>query len=316
MDDEAAVVRADPAAAQLGRGHRAEDRVRAAGRQRDVERLGLRVIGHGPEVLQAAGTRAVVHGHVDLRDALGDQDALPAHRVDVDDVLVTQVERVPKRPGARIELPQDADLAHLEQRQPVAPVDEDDLEHLVQIVRLGGDVLKVPADLPGLGIQGQRRVRVQRRPRGAALHDGPRLGLGGGPVDQVGPGVVAARNPRVGAGAPAQRQVAPGVASRIPGPRHGRRAPQLGTGVGIVGRDEADVVLVPLAPRHARDDPAPHHDRATGVPVAEAAVGHLVLPDELSRPRVEGDELGPARAGEDPVAVDGDAAAGPCRGAG
>ena len=186
MDDEAAVVRADPAAAQLGRGHLAENGVRAAGRQRDVERLGLGVIGHGPEVLQAAGTRAVVHRHVDLGDALGDQDALSAHRVDVDDVLVAQVERVPKRPGARIELPQDPDLAHLEEREPIAPIDEDDLEDLVQVVGLGGDVLEVPTNLAGLGIQGQRRVRIQRRALGAALHDGPGLGLGGGPVDQVG----------------------------------------------------------------------------------------------------------------------------------
>ena len=161
---------------------------------------------------------------------------------------------------------------------------------------------------PVSGFQGQRRVRIQRRARGAALHDGPRLGLGGGPVDQVGVGVVAARNPCVGAGAPAQGQVAPGVSSRVSGARDRRRAPQLGPGVGVVGRDEADVVLVPLAPRHPRDDLAPHHDRAAGVPVAEAAVGHLVLPDELAGPRVEGDELGAARAGEDPVAVDGDAA--------
>ena len=122
--------------------------------------------------------------------------------------------------------------------------------------------------------------------------------------------VSGSKLPGIQASAPArqaQRQVAPGVAARVPGARHGRGAPQLGAGLGIVGGDEADVVLVPLASRHPGDHLALHDDRTAGVPVAEAAVGHLVLPDQLARPCVEGDQLGPARAGEEPVAVDRDA---------
>ena len=122
------------------------------------------------------------------------------------------------------------------------------------------------------------------------------------------PGVVASWDPRVGSRPPGQGQVAPGIAARVSGARDGRRAPQLGAGLRIVGGDEADVVLVPLAPGHPGYDLAPHDDRAAGVPVAEAAVGHLVLPDQLTRPRVEGDQLRSARAGVDLVTVDGDAA--------
>ena len=169
-------------------------------------------------------------------------------------------------------------------------------------------MLEVPADVSGLGVQGQRRVGVQGRALGAALGAGPRLGLGGGPIDEIRLGVVAPRDPGVGSRAPGQRQIAPGVAAGVSGACDGRGAPQLGAGLRIVGGDEADVVLVPLAPRDPGDDPSLHDDRAAGVPIAEVAVGDPMLPDELARPRVEGNQLRAARAGEDLVVVNGNAA--------
>ena len=161
---------------------------------------------------------------------------------------------------------------------------------------------------PVSGSRASVELGVERRAFGVPLHDGPRLGLGGGPVDETRLGVVAPRDPRIGPRAPNQRQVAPGVAGRVSGAGDGRGAPQLGAGLRIVSGDEADVVLVPLAPGHPGHDLAVHDNRAAGVPVAQVAVGHLMLPDQLTRPRVEGNQLRSARARVDLVVVDGDAA--------
>ena len=298
-----------PAAADLrGLRHRPEDRVGAAGGQRNVERVGLRVVGHRPQVLEAARAGAVVHRDVELRDPLPAQDALAGRRMQVHDVLEAEVVGGEVLAGLRIELPEDADLAHLEQPPPVAAVDDDQLEHLVEVVRLGRNVLEVPLDLAGLRVERQRRVAVQRRALGAALRAGPGLGLRGGPVDQVGVRVVAAGDPGVGAGPERERQVAPGVAAGLARAGHRGGAPQLGAGLGVVGRDEADVVLVVLAARDARDHHALHDDGAARVAVAELVVGHLLLPHHLAGAGVERDELRLARAGVDLVVVDGDVA--------
>ena len=64
-------------------------------------------------------------------------------------------------------------------------------------------------------------------------------------------------------------------------------APQLGAGVGVVRRDEADVVLVALASRDPGDDPPLHDDGTARVPVAERGVGDLILPDDLTSARIE-----------------------------
>ena len=168
--------------------------------------------------------------------------------------------------------------------------------------------LEVPRQLAGCGIQRQHAVRVERVAVRLARHAGPRLGLRGRPVGQVGLRVVAARNPGVGAGAERQRQVAPGIAPRLPGPRDGGGAPHLLSGIRIVGRDEADVVLVVLAAGHSGDDVAVHHDRAAGVAIAQAVVGDGVIPDHLAGGRVQGHDVGVGRVDEDLVAVDGDRA--------
>ena len=218
MDHESPVAQPVSAATRRRVRHRREDELRTAGCQRDVERVCLGVIGHGPQVLQPARPRTVVHPLVEPRDPLRAENPLSADRVDIDDVLIAQVVGVAKRPGLRVKLPQDADLAHLEQRSLVAPVDEDDLEDLVEVMSFGGNVLEVPADRPGLWVDGQGRVGIQRGARRAPLRARPRLGLGSRPVDQVGAGVVAPGEPGVGASAVDQRQVSPRVTTGVPRP--------------------------------------------------------------------------------------------------
>ena len=156
------------------------------------------------------------------------------------------------------------------------------------------------------GFEGEHAVRVQRVAVGAARQPRPRLGLRGRPVGEVRGRVVAARNPGVAPGPEHRRQVAPRVAARIARLRHGGRAPQLGAGLRVMGRDEAGAVLVALAAGHAGDDLPVDDDRTARVAVAEPVVGHGVVPDHLAGPRVEGDDVGVVRVQEDLVFVDGD----------
>ena len=223
-----------------------------------VQQLRLGVVGAGPPVADAAEVGTEVELDAGDRDHLRPVGHLAGRGVDVEHVLVAEVVGGHERAGRAVELPQDAVLAHLEERLPPPVVDEHALEHVVEVVGLARHELVVPLQLARRGVEGEDAVRVQRVAVGLARHPRPRLGLRGRPVGQVGLGVVGARYPRVGPGPERQGQVAPRVAARLARARDGRRAPHLLSGLRIVGGDEADVVLVVLAPRHAGHDAAVH----------------------------------------------------------
>ncbi len=210
--------------------------------------------------------------------------------------------------GARlaIELPQDAELAHLEDRLTPAAVDQDVLEHFIHVLRLARQELVIPIDLAGIGIERQRAVGVERVAVGAAHGARPGLGLRRRPIDQIGGGIVASRNPRVAAGAECQRQVAPGVAAGLTRPRDRGRAPQLAPRVRVIGRDEAHIVLVAGAAGHAGDHVALRDNRAAGIFIAELVIGDRVIPDHRAGPRVQSDHVRVRRVDENLVAIEPD----------
>ena len=204
----------------------AEDRFLAVQAHRDVQRIGLRAEGHGAPALEPGRARTHVDLDADLRDLPGPVRDLAGLRIHVQDGLILEIGRVDERAGRPIELPENAELAHLEERLASADIDQDVLEDFVHVLRFAGQVLVVPLHLSGVGIERERRVRVERRAVGAADGSGPRLGLRRAPVDEVRVRIVAAGNPRVAAGAEPERQVAPRLAAGLARASDGRRAPQ------------------------------------------------------------------------------------------
>src|SRR5204862_3951290 len=120
----------------------------------------------------------------------------------------------------------------------------------------------------------------------------PWLGLCDRPVDQIRARIVAAGNPRVASGTKRERQIAPRLPARLAGPRDGRRPPQLIPRLRVESGDKADVVLVELASRDARDDPAPGDDRPAREAIAECVVGNGLVPYDFAGPGIEGDDVG------------------------
>ena len=231
------------------------------------------MIGHRPEALEAAGAGAEEELFADPGDhavAVGDD---PGLGVDVEDVLVAEVDGAGERAARPVELPEDGELAHAEDRLLLVVVDQDPLERLVHVVAVAGDVLEVPLHLAGGGVEGQGRVAVERVAVGAAGVARPRLGLGRPVEDEAGRGVVAAGNPRVAAGAEQQRQVAPGVAAALAGAGDGRGPPEHLAGAGVDPDDVAGVLAEPLAPPQPRHDDAAGDDRAAREAVARPRSG-------------------------------------------
>ena len=117
--------------------------------------------------------------------------------VDIHESLIPEVVSRHELPRGPVDLPEDAELAHLEERASAVVIDENTLEHFVQVVGFARHELLVPPDRTGVRVQSQRTVRVQRIAVGTARDAGPWLGLSGRPIHQVRLRVVAARNPRV-----------------------------------------------------------------------------------------------------------------------
>ena len=69
--------------------------------------------------------------------------------------------------------------------------------------------------------------------------------------------------------------------------------------------NETDLVLVSLTPGHPGDHASLDYDRTTGIAVAELAVGNLMLPDHLTRARIERHQLSTTSADKEPVVVNG-----------
>ena len=97
--------------------------------------------------------------------------------VGVEYVLVAEVVPGHERTGDAVELPENAQLPHLEERPPSVVVDQHALEHVVEIVGLTGRELVVPRELAGIRVERQHAVRIQRRAVGLPRHPCPGLGL-------------------------------------------------------------------------------------------------------------------------------------------
>ena len=122
-------------------------------------------------------------------------------------------------------------------------LDQQALERMIEIPVID-DVLVVPDDLAGVGVERQRRVVVEVR----ACRCRRAMNFGAGIVTDVPTkirfslGVVARHHPRADVPALVHRHVAPGLVARLAGPRNRARAPELLAGLRVVRGDDAGVV--------------------------------------------------------------------------
>ena len=188
-------------------------------------------------------------------------------------------------------------------------VDEDALERVVEVPTVV-EVLVVPDDLAGVGVEGEGRVVVEVLQVGAADEElGGRRGHRGADVDEVQLGVVARHHPRADVLALLERHPAPGLVARLARGRDGAPPPQLLAGLGVVGDDDAGVRPAPRGAAAARHDLAVRDDGARAlVGGVHAVVEDLGLPRELAGRRVEGEHVVVAARVDDAGAVDGEVA--------
>ncbi len=186
-------------------------------------------------------------------------------------------------------------------------VDEDALERVVEVPAVV-EVLVVPDDLAGVGVEGEGRVVVEVLQVGPADEElGGRRGHRGADVDEVQLGVVAGDHPRADVLALLERHPAPRLVAGLAGGGDGAPPPQLLAGDGVVGDDDAGVRAAPRGAAAAR------HDLAVGDDGARALVGgvHPVvedpgLPRQLAGGRVEGEHVVVAARVDDVGAIDGE----------
>ena len=93
----------------------AKDRFLAVQVHRDVQRVGLRAEGHGTPAFESGGARTHVNLNADLRNLPGPVRHLAGLRIHVQDGLILEIGRVDERAVRPIDLPENAELAHLEQ---------------------------------------------------------------------------------------------------------------------------------------------------------------------------------------------------------
>jgi hypothetical protein len=175
-------------------------------------------------------------------------------------------------------------------------------ERMVEIPVID-DVLVVPGDLAGIGVNGQRAVVVEvllvvAAERELRRGDGHRRA----DVDQVQLGVVARHHPGADVPALLHRHVAPRLVARLAGSGDRVEAPELPASLRVVRRDHAGVAARVGLALAARDQLAVGDNRSAARGRALVRVEHLRLPDERARPRVERvDEVVRARV-EDQIA--------------
>src|SRR5262249_61541955 len=100
-------------------------------------------------------------------------------------------------------------------------------------------MLKVPYELAGIGMDGERRIGIEVRARaGPARKFGVRNRRCGAPEDQIELGIVAAGTPERAALALRERHAVPGGFSRIAGPGNRVDAPQFPAGLRVMGGQE------------------------------------------------------------------------------
>ena len=185
-------------------------------------------------------------------------------------------------------------------------VHQDALERVIE-VPVVVQVLVVPHDSARVGVERQRRVVVEMRQVGPAQHElRRRRGHRRPHVDQVQLGVEAGHHPGAHVPPLLEGHVAPGLVARLAGGRDHPRAPQLGAGARVVGRDDARLrAALGHAPAPG-DDLAVRDDRARGlVGRVLAVVEDLRLPGQPARRRVEGEHVVVVARVDDQVVVDG-----------
>ena len=176
---------------------------------------------------------------------------------------------------------------------------------MVEVPLVVGDVLEVPDDLAGVGVEGERGVGVQDvAVAGAALHRAPRDRHPDAGEDEVQLGVEAGRVPGRAAPPVLVGNVSPALVAELAPGGNGVRAPHLGAGVGVVGRHPTAGVEV-IAAGHAGDDASLDHHRAARVVLADGPVADRDVPLDLAGPGVQGDEVGVVGGDEQLVVVEG-----------
>ena len=289
--------------------HGIEGRTFAVQVERHVQRLRAGMIGHRPQALQAARAGAKTDGHADALNHVRTVGHATRAGVDFDERLVAGVGRYGEGAGRQVQLPQNAELAHREQRAPAIVVDQDALERFVHVVRLAGQMLEVPLDLACGRVERERRVRVERVATCAAGGLRPGLGLGGAPVDRLGHWVVGAGHPGIAPGAERHRQVAPGVAAGLPRPGNRGGLPQQAAGPTVNPCDVARLVVELGTPRQAADhDAVGHHRSAREREPGSGGAADVGVPADGARTSVEADQVRVGRGQYDDVVQDGQAA--------
>ena len=177
------------------------------------------------------------------------------------------------------------------------------LEGVILIPIVSGKMLKVPLDLAGVGIQGERRICVEDvATLCVSLDRSPRNGHRHADIDQVKVRIVARGNPCGASAALLVWKSSPGFTSGLPLLWDRMRAPQLLTRLHVVGRDPATRVDV-VAAGHSGDDLTVDDLGPAGVMVSDGPIPDLVLPYHVARTGVEGNQIGVVCGDEEMVAV-------------
>ena len=146
-----------------------------------------------------------------------------------------------------VEFPEDAVFAGAEHELLALIIDENALEHLIQVQGFAGSVVKPPFELPGIQVQRDGRVRiVGRAVARSAGRPHPGLGLRDSPIGQVQIQIDAASDPGVAACAQQIGKFSPRVATWLPGSREAVRRVAVGYTLGLASssnRELIDLVL-------------------------------------------------------------------------
>ena len=278
---------------------------RALVAQRVVHRLGQGAVGAGLPVLAAGPARA--HEHLLLQ--LGEDDLGVLHRaprglVDVDHHVLRHrrpgpeelarfaVQRVDEAGLAGDSRHHFARLSGLEVRPDPAhrlrigrhrEVDQDPLEGMIQIPVVV-QVLEVPPDLAGVGLERQGRVVVEVGQLHAAEHElRRRRGDGGAEVDEFELRVVAGHHPGANVAPLFEGHVAPGLVAGLAGRRHGALPPEFLPGQRVERDHDAGFRAAPRPAAPSGNHPAAGDDRTRTVRGGiDLPVQDLRLPDHLA----------------------------------
>src|ERR1041385_1990077 len=191
----------------------------------NIKSTNLRVVRHRSPALESGRAWAHIQFDSQLRNLAWKVSDFPGLRIHLNNRLVTEIRRVDELAVGSIELPEDPELTHFEERLPSTDIHKNVFENFVHILRFAGKVLVIPLHFAVIRIERERRVRVERIAIGSTGDSSPRLGLCCGPINEVGFRIVAAWNPRIAARAKCQWQIAPCVTARFAWPRDRGSAP-------------------------------------------------------------------------------------------